>query len=97
MAGESLDDLADRRRVDEVGQAVAAQQQRGVRLERRSEDVDELGIVRLVRLRPDVAIDLVAPRMPHRLALGQISPASSRSPTGEWSRVIFSIRPRRIL
>ena len=72
LAGKSPDYLVDRRRVDQVGQAVAAEQQRGVGLERDLLDVDEIGVGWFVRLRADVAIDLVPARVLHRVELGQL-------------------------
>src|SRR5436190_390897 len=67
-----LDEIANRGRTQAVAQPVAAEEQRGVRLERRPEEIDELGIRGPVRLRSDVAVDLVSPRMPHRIRLGDL-------------------------
>ena len=72
MSGPLRDHALNRRRVDDVGQAVAAQQQCRVRLEWHLLDFDEIGVVRLVRLRADIAIHLVAPRVVHRLELGDL-------------------------
>ena len=67
------DDVLQRRRVDEIGQPVAAEEQRGVRLERDLARVDEVRIVGLVRVGSDIAIHLVAPRVVHRLELGELA------------------------
>ncbi len=72
MPGILLDRLLDRRRVHQVGEAVAAQQERRILLERRAEDVDESGIVRPMGLGPDVAVHLVAPGMVHRVRFGDL-------------------------
>ena len=71
-AGQLRHDLVDGRRLDQIGQAVAAQQQGGVGLERNLVEIDELGIRLLVRLRADVAIHLVPPRVPHRVDFGDL-------------------------
>ena len=72
LARKAVDDVVHRRRVDQVGEAVAAEKQRGIRLERNLAHVDEVRIVRLVGVRTDVAIHLVAPRVVHRLELGEL-------------------------
>ena len=83
MAGEVAHGAGDLRRVGtrsvrpSLQSSSAASGSNGTPL-----DVDELGVVGLVRLGADVAEDLVAPRVPHRLGFAR-SPASSRSPTGE--------------
>ena len=63
-----MDDESTRSR-----QAVAAEEQRGVRFERDLLDVDEIGIAGLVRLRADVAIHLIAARVLHRVELRQLA------------------------
>ena len=72
LASELGDRLADLGRRNRVGETVAAEQQRGVRLERRLVNVDEIEIRRVVLLRTDVAIHLVASRMSHRLELREL-------------------------
>ena len=42
-------------------------------VERRLDDLDEVGIVRLVERAADVAEDFVAPRMAHRLGFGDLA------------------------
>ena len=90
-------DPQDLRRGHLVAQAVAAQQQRAVGLERNADRLDEVADRPACappsrrRDRPRCGAD-GAWRRPRKC------PAlSSRSPTGEWSCVIFSIRPPRIL
>ena len=71
-ARQPLDDLLDSGRVDQVRQAIAAQQQRRIRFERNLVEVDEIRIVGFVRVGTDVAIHLIPPRMVHRLELGDL-------------------------
>ena len=71
-AGQLRHDVVDGRRLDQIGQAVAAQQQCGVGLEWNLEEIDEIGIRLLVRLRAHVAIHLVPPLVPHRLDFGDL-------------------------
>jgi hypothetical protein len=66
-------DLVDGRRIDEVRQAIAAEQQRRIRLEGHLVDIDEIRIRRIVPIRADVAVDLVAARVLHRVELGQLA------------------------
>ena len=58
--------------MDEVRQSIAAEKQRRVRFERNLVRVDEVRIVGFVRVGPDVAIHLIAPRVVHRLELGEL-------------------------
>ena len=61
--------VPDRRRIDQIREAVAAEEQRSIGLEGDFAQIDEVGIRGLVDFRTDVAIHLVAPRVPHRLEL----------------------------
>ena len=70
---ESADDVMHRRGVDHVGQAVAAEQQRGMRLERDLVHVDEIRIAGFVPIRTNVPVHLVPPRVAHRLELGDLA------------------------
>ena len=70
-AGVLAHGLCDDRRRHQIGESIAAEQQRRVRLERIAQHVDEPGVVGLVPLRAYVAVHLVAPGMLHRVALGQ--------------------------
>src|SRR2546422_2941632 len=67
IAVVGLENRADPRRRQDVAQSVAAQQQRRIRAEADSLDLDELLLVGVARARPDVAKDFVPPRMLHRL------------------------------
>ncbi len=66
------DDTKNSGRFDEIAQAIAAQQQRVAGTERDFMQIDELGIVRCVRLRANIAKDFVAPGMAHRMMLGNL-------------------------
>ena len=68
-ARRPIDDLLDSGRIDQVREAIAAQEQRRVRFERNLVEVDETWIAGFVRLGTDVAIHLIPPRMVHRLEL----------------------------
>src|SRR6185436_2224134 len=59
-------------RGDGISQSITANEQCCVGLEWLPEDVDEVRIVRLVALGSDVAVDLVAAWMLHRIALGEL-------------------------
>ena len=58
--------------MDEVRQSIAAEKQRLVRCERDLVRVDKVRIVGFVGVGPDVAIHLIAPRVVHRLELGEL-------------------------
>src|SRR5205823_1056838 len=73
MSGKDTDDVANCAAGDQIGEAVAAEEERRIGLERRAEDVDELRVIRIVVFRSDVAIDLVATWMLHCVALGQLT------------------------
>ncbi len=66
-ARQLRDDVVDRGRLDQVRQAVAAEQQRRIGFEWDLDQIDEVGIAGVVRLGADVTIYLVAPVVPHRL------------------------------
>ena len=71
-ACQTADNLVDRGRIDQVRQAVAAEEQRRVGFKRDLLHVDEIGVGGFVRFRADVAVNLVAARVLHRVALGQL-------------------------
>ena len=73
MAGKVGDDPSDERRGHLIGQPVAAQKQRRVGLERPTEYVDELRIIRVVMIGANVAIHLIATWMLHRFDFAQFS------------------------
>ena len=70
-SGEGFDDAADRSGRHLIGEPVAAQEQRRVRLERHLAGEDRRRHLGAGRPRAEVLVDLVAARMPHRLGLGQ--------------------------
>ena len=69
----SVGDPAHGRRRDKVRQSVAAEQERGIRLPGGFEDIDEVSVAGFVLFGSDVAVDLVATRMLHRLCLGDFA------------------------
>ena len=71
-ARRPLDDLLDGGRVDQVREAIAAQEQCRVRFERNLVEVDETRIAGFVRVGTDIAIHLIPPGMVHRLELGDL-------------------------
>ena len=84
MAGVGPHHVGDLGRADRIGQSVAAEQQGRVLFERMTRDVDEIRIVGFVPFGTHVAVDLVAPRMLHRLALAQLP-------------VVFALPHRRVI
>ena len=72
FARVAADDGANRRLRHEIGEPVTADEQRGVRLEGDLLDVHELRVVRIVRVRADVAKHFVPARMPHRVGFGDL-------------------------
>ena len=56
-----------------VAEPVAAQQQGGVGFENSASDLDEAGVVGSVRFRTHVAVDFIAARMRHGVALAQLA------------------------
>jgi hypothetical protein len=73
LAGGRLHDLLNAIGRHQIGQPVAAEQQRGVGLHRNLTDVDEIGVNDRMRFRADVAIDLIATRVMHRINFGQFA------------------------
>ncbi len=73
LAGVLSNDPLDFIRGDQVREPVTAEEQCRVRLHRRVAHVDEIRVANFVRLGPDVAVDLVAAGMPHRVELGDFS------------------------
>ena len=60
----------DRRRRDHVGQAIRAEQDRGVPLERIFDDLDVVVFVLVAQRAADVAEDFMATRVSHRVDFG---------------------------
>ena len=73
ITGVALHQPRDARRGHQVAQAVAAQDQRRIRLEGDGADLDEVRVAGRMRLGAHIAIDLVAARVPHRLQLADVA------------------------
>ena len=73
MTSKIVHDLNEDRRGHGIGQPVTAEKQRRILLERPAKHLDEVRVVGIVRLRSDIAIDLVAAGMLHRLPLAQLA------------------------
>ena len=73
VPGVRLHDARDLGRGHHVGEAVAAHQDRVLALQRKAQHFDEVHVARTARLGAHRAVDFVASRVTHRLALRQLA------------------------